>query len=142
MGKKLSTPPTRIVFDVTNHPARLSMVERLRGIQGYLTLRHLTVESYEREEYLLFSGFQEDGGALDQETMERLFPCEAQAVDETGVPEAALKRLAADAEQHARATVSRSLEQNSQHFHEAREKLEAWADDMVMAAEKALSDTK
>jgi regulator of sirC expression with transglutaminase-like and TPR domain len=38
--------------------------------------------------------------------------------------------------------VSRSLEQNSVHFNQAREKLEKWADDMVLSAEKALSDTK
>ena len=52
------------------------------------------------------------------------------------------QRLAAEAERHAKATVSRSLEQNSMHFNEAREKLEKWADDMVLSAEKALADTK
>ena len=40
------------------------------------------------------------------------------------------------------ATVSRSLEENSVHFNQAREKLEKWADDMVFSAEKALLDTK
>jgi len=34
------------------------------------------------------------------------------------------------------------LEQNSKYFNEAREKLEKWADDMVLSAEKALKDTK
>ena len=50
--------------------------------------------------------------------------------------------LNAEAERHAKATVSRSLEQNSVHFNQAREKLEKWADDMVLSAEKALADTK
>ena len=31
---------------------------------------------------------------------------------------------------------------NNQYFNEAREKLEKWADDLVLAAEKALKDTK
>ncbi|MDQ3668237.1 MAG: hypothetical protein M3410_17020 [Acidobacteriota bacterium] len=52
------------------------------------------------------------------------------------------QRLNTDAERHAKATVSRSLEQNSVHFNQAREKLEKWADDMVLSAEKALADTK
>ena len=52
------------------------------------------------------------------------------------------QRLNAEAERHAKATVSRSLEQNSVHFNQAREKLEKWADDMVLSAEKALADTK
>jgi len=38
--------------------------------------------------------------------------------------------------------VSRSLEQNNVHFHTAREKLEKWADEMVLSAEKALAETK
>jgi len=91
--------------------------------------------------YLLFSGFADDGAALDQETMEKRFLCGGRVVaaDDTPVPEA--QRLAGEAERHAKATVSRSLEQNSKHFHEAREKLEKWADDMVLSAEKALADT-
>ena len=45
-------------------------------------------------------------------------------------------------QRHAQATVSRSLEQNNTYFNAAREKLERWADDMVLSAEKALLDTK
>jgi organic radical activating enzyme len=51
-----------------------------------------------------------------------------------------MRRLVA--ERHAQATISRSLEQNNRHFQEAREKLEKWADDMIMAAERELKDTK
>jgi hypothetical protein len=103
----------------------------------------LRVDSYEPEEYLLFSGFTEEGVALDQETMEKMFLCSGRAVaNDEGTPEPQVQRLAGESERHARATVSRSLEQNSKHFQEAREKLERWADDMVLSAEKALADTK
>ena len=37
-AKALETLETEIVFDVTTHPARLSLVEALRGNAGYLTL--------------------------------------------------------------------------------------------------------
>ena len=124
-AKALPTPPGRIIFDVSKHPARVSVVEALRGKSGYLALTHLTIESYEREEYLLFSGFDEAGNTLDQETMEKLFGCSGQVGEEAGnIPLDFQERLAAESEQHARATVSRSLEQNNTHFNEAREKLE------------------
>ena len=58
------------------------------------------------------------------------------------IPAVVQKQLLAESEQHVRATVSRSLEENSVHFNQAREKLEKWADDMVLSAEKALADTK
>ena len=61
-----------IIFDVTSHPTRLHVIEALRGKTGYLTLTRLSIDSYEREEYLLFSGFDETGLSLDQETMEKL----------------------------------------------------------------------
>ncbi|MEA3486701.1 MAG: helicase, partial [Thermodesulfobacteriota bacterium] len=46
------------------------------------------------------------------------------------------------ANRHARATISRSLEENSRHFNEAREQLDKWAEDMEIAAGRELDDTK
>jgi superfamily II DNA/RNA helicase len=141
-AKNLATPPARVVFDITNHPTRLHVIEALRGKSGFLTLTRLAVDSYEREEYLLFSGFDEEGASLDHETMEKLFSCAGHTQSSDSLPESVRQRLTAEAERHTKATISRSLEQNSVHFGQAREKLEKWADDMVLSAEKALSDTK
>ena len=141
-AKALPTPPAEIVFDISNHPTRLTVIEALKGKAGWLTLRRLAVESYDLEEHLLCSGFVEDGPALDQETMERLFLCAARDIRPRPVPAEIAARLQAESERHAQATISRSLEANNRHFQEAREKLERWADDMVLAAEKALADTK
>ncbi len=141
-AKALVTPEAQIVFDVSHHPARIHAVEALRGQSGFLTLTRLVVESYEREEYLLFSGFDESGTSLDQETMEKLFGCAGRVEGDASIPCAEQQRLNAESERHAKATVSRSLEQNNVHFHAAREKLEKWADDMVLSTEKALADTK
>lgn len=127
---------------VSHHPTRLHAVESLRGKSGYLTLARQSIETYEREEHLLFSGIDDAGQSLDQETMEKLFHCAARGGGAVQVPEAIAQRLAAESERHAQATVSRSLETNHRHFREAREKLERWADDMVLGAEKALRDTK
>ena len=44
----------RIIFDVTNHGARLFAIEPLRGKAGYPTLIRLSIDSYEREESLLY----------------------------------------------------------------------------------------
>jgi superfamily II DNA or RNA helicase len=141
-AKTLETPSATLAFDVTRHPTRLSSVEPLRGKQGYLTLARLTVSSYDREEYLLFSGFDDSGTSLDQETMEKLLSCSASIEDSVLLPVPVTVRLSADSDRHAKATVSRSLEQNSKHFNEARDKLEKWADDKVLSAESDLTDTK
>lgn len=141
-ARNANTPAAEILFDISRHPSRIAVVEALRGKRGYLTLTRLTIESYEREEHLLFSGFTDDGAALDPETMEKLFQCGGHVAGTATIPDTVSRRLAAESERHAQATLSRSLEQNNRYFHEAREKLERWADDMVLSAEKALADTK
>ena len=141
-ARDANTPAAEILFDISRHPTRIAVVEALRGQCGYLTLTRLTIESYEREEHLLFSGFTDAGAALDPETMEKLFQCGGHVAGTATIPDTVSRRLAAESERHAQATLSRSLEQNNRYFHEAREKLERWADDMVLSAEKALADTK
>ena len=141
-GKGLATPTARLIFDISGRATRIALVEAQKGRSGWLHLQRLVIDSFEREEYLLFSGIGDDGRALDQETMEKLFHCEAKAEVLGPIPSDVQARLAAEAERHAKATISRSLETNNRHFQEAREKLEKWADDMVLAAEKELKDTK
>ena len=141
-AKNLPTPTTEIIFDVTSHPTRLHVIEALRGKAGFLTITRLAIESYEREEYLLFSGLHENGNSIEHETLERLFSCDGRVAGEQRLPESVQQRLADEAERHVKASISRSLEQNSIHFIQARETLEKWADDMSLSAEKALRDTK
>lgn len=141
-AKNLNTAPARVVFNVSQHPTRLHLVEALRGKSGYLMLTLLAIESYEREEHLLFSGFDQQGQALDQESCEKLFSCIAEINGAADIADRIQSKLVADSERHIKATISLSLEANNRYFNEAREKLEKWADDLVLAAEKALKDTK
>ncbi len=141
-GKTLDTPATTITFDISHHAVREPLVERLRGKAGYLRLSRLAISSYEQEEHLLFSAFDDEGVAIDQESCEKLFLCAGKPGGPATIPPTAVDRLTADSTRHAEATVSRSLEANNKHFHEARDKLERWAEDMVRGAEEALEDTK
>ena len=141
-GKECSTPVSNVIFDVSGHPARISVVEDLKGKSGWLILQWLVIDSFDREEHLLFSAFTDDGKAIDQETCQKLFRCRGNVAAEIAAPSIDEKRLADDADRHTKATISRSLERNSQHFNETREQLERWAEDMVLAVEKDLRDTK
>jgi len=141
-GKTYPTPVAKVAFDISNHPARITVVEALKGKSGWLILQRLAIDSFEREDHLLFSAFDDDGTMLDQETCEKLFNCQGRVLDPLDVPAGERQRLAANADRHARATINKSLERNSRHFNEAREQLDRWAEDMVLAAERELHDTK
>ena len=141
-GKQWPTPVNQVSFDITAHPGKISVIENLKGISGWLVLQRLAVDSFEHEEYLLFSGFDDKGRTLDQEACIKLFNCEGSVEPIAELPTEADQRLKKEAERHAAAMISRSLELNNRHFREERERLEGWADDMVLAAERELADTK
>ncbi|EKJ86154.1 helicase-like protein [Leptospira meyeri] len=141
-SKSLETPLADLTFSISEHPANIYSVEQLIGKSGYLTLNLLKIESYELEDYLLFSGFDDMGTSLDQETCEKLFSCLATTRKIESIPNDIHERLVAEGNRHVDASISLSLEANNKYFHEAREKLEKWADDMVLSAEKALKETK
>ena len=142
-AKTAATPLQRLVFDPSRNEARITLVESLRGQSGVLTLQKLSIDSFERQEFLLFSGMTDQGKSLDAETCEKLMATLA-TVDTTPVvlPDATAQRLQAEAQRHAEATVATSLETNNAHFNEGRDKLDRWAEDMVQAAEQALKNTK
>ncbi|MEI6518837.1 MAG: SNF2-related protein [bacterium] len=141
-AKKLDTPTAELVIDISKHATHIHAVEQLKDKSGYLILNKLNIESYDLEEYLLFSGFDDTGQPLDQETCEKIFSCSGRVVRNISLSDDIVDKLKSESQRHSKATVSRSLEQNSKYFNEAREKLEKWADDMVLSAEKALKDTK
>lgn len=142
-AKLAETPVQRLVFDTQKNEARITMVDQLRGQSGVLTLQKLTVDSFEKQEYLLFSAMTDQGKSLDQETCTKLMDVSASADSNleqlTDVIE---HRLQAEAKRHADATMAYALESNNKHFVEARDKLDRWAEDMVQGAEQALKNTK
>jgi hypothetical protein len=142
-AKSADTPVQRLVFDPSQNEARITVVENLRGKSGVLTLQKPSVDSFEKQEYLLFSAMTDQGQSLDQETCEKLMATVATLQsDFVAVPAETTSRLQKEAKRHADATVAHSLETNNKHFSEARDRLDRWADDMVQGAEQALRNTR
>lgn len=137
------TPLQRLVFDTQKNEARITVVDQLRSHSGVLTLQKLTVDSFEKQEYLLFSAMTDQGKSVDQETCVKLMDTVAATVpDAVQLPPAMVRRLQSETKRHADATIAHALETNNQHFTEARDKLDRWAEDMELAAEQALKNTK
>lgn len=104
---RAQTPPAEVVFDISNHPTKISVVESLMGQSGYMTLQKLTIESYETEEYLVFSGFSDAGKALEQEIIEKMFLCAGEN-NPTSIPTEATDRLQKEVAQHTK-SISQSV---------------------------------
>ena len=141
VAKALVMPIAQVDFDISHHPTRLSVVEDLKGQSGWMTLDKIIIDAFEREEYILLSGFTDAGVSVDQEVFEKVFLCSG-VVDSTICDLILPERLAAESVQRQKATMHQSLDANNRFMNEERERLEKWADDMILSAEKELKDIK
>ena len=141
-GQSLTPSTAKVVFDLSGYSAKVSAVEPLVKKSGWLMLSRLVIQSLDVQDYLLFSGFADDGAQIEHEVFEQLFKLDGRVVDELSVPEEVSTRLTNDSKQFASATTRKCLEENNNHFQERRMQLYRWADDVVAAAERNLSQVK
>ena len=139
-AKAIATNQQQLIFDYTNHPTKISVVEQRQGKSGWLILNKLMIDSFQREEYLIFTATQDDGSILEQEDCEKLFACFGKTIplNKNSQP----NNLPATQQRQIEAKISEVLEANNSHFQVERDRLEKWADDKIAGAEQALYDTK
>ena len=141
-GRKPQSLPAEIIFDISNHPTRISIIEEIKGKSGFLILQHLSIESFDNQEYLLFSAIDDQGNNLDQETCVKLFNCGGTQKRIDNIPSEKEDRLIIDSNRHVEAVIAKNLQQNNKHFTEACIQLDKWAEDMEKAVAKEMEDTK
>ncbi len=125
------TPVKEVVFDITNHPRKISIIENLKGKSGYLVLNKLNIQSFESADYLLFNAFTDDGQNLDQELCEKLFDVEAMSKNDIVIPYDIDKKLEQDAEQHIKATITKNEDLNNGYLKDEINRLNKWAADLI-----------
>ena len=128
-AKAETTPLARVTFQVTGHPTRIMVLEKLKEKSGWLTLTRLRINSLGEEEHLLFSGFQDEGESLDQETLRRIFSLSAKVNPLDSLPPPILRRLSTDASLTVQAQLEKTLQANTTQFNEEQDRLERWAED-------------
>lgn len=139
IGRRLDVPTAELTFNLSGYPHRVSVLDQLEAKSGWLELNLLELESFQREEHLVFTAQADDGTLLDQEACERLFNLSATVSGQAGESPATLVE---NARRQIEAALSKALEENDQYFQREREKLDQWADDQIQSAEQQLEDTK
>ena len=128
--KTAKLPPQHLVFKCTDGEVKISILDCLKGTQGWLQVKQVTISSFEMEDYLLFAGVDDEGTVLDPEQCQRLFSLEADVIntDNTITPE--VENLF---EQVYQGQYNLIAEENSKRNHtffdEEVDKLEKWSDD-------------
>lgn len=143
-AKSQETSTALLIFDCSNHTTKVSVAEKLKGQCGWLTLNLLTVDAFNRQEFLLFTAKTDNGQLIDNEACKRLFNLEAKVLaseqaNESRIQSSDLMELKT---RQVEAKLAEIMDQNNALFEVERDKLEKWAEDKTFAAEEALRDTK
>ena len=139
---KQDLPAQHITFNISDHPTKISIVNDLKGKSGWLKLNKMRIDSFDLHEELVFTAHTDGGIVLDQEACEKLFLCAAEENEVLKLNNADLEKITAEERLRHTATITRVMEQNNQFFREEHARIDKWADDMILAAEKELKDIR
>lgn len=120
-----------IIFDITNYPYQITNIQEMKGKKGYISFNKITIDSFEREEFVFFTGFLEDGTQLDEDTLSKMFRLSTIERPVEGIDNKIKDRLIADAEQYGKKIIIESEERNNQLLNDEISRINKWAEDKI-----------
>lgn len=128
-AKTLVTPSAELTFEYSASGKRIALLNHLIGKSGWLMCSHLSITALDVEDYVVLTGFTDDGTALDEEQIQRFFDLPASQQSEVAIP--------ADIESHlthlqiaSQKNILEALSQRNAHWFATEiDKLDRWADD-------------
>ena len=130
-----------LVFDFSGTQKKISILEPLIGKTGWLSVCDLTIESFEVENDILFSGITDDGMALDVEQCQRFFSLPATIKPNQGeVSGDVMRTLELIAGKQREDILQRNANRNAGFFDSEMEKLDKWAEDVKNSLEIELKE--
>lgn len=142
-ARRLITPVSEVHFDLSGHGTKISALANAEHRQGWLELSQLSLQSFASEEYLVLTALSDNGQVIDSEFSELLFRLHARVSETTPTLNVDLKnKLAATVKRQIQTALNKALDENNEYFQRERAKLDAWAEDMMLAAEQELEEVK
>jgi hypothetical protein len=139
-AKSRELPSASVTFDISNNPIKVSALEAHIGQSGYALVSTMSVDSFEREEYLLSSAITEDGNELNDEFTEKLFSLKSIHEEKVSIQEAIKVKLYANKEKQEVQIHEEINIKNNDFFDNEMEKLDNWADDLKISLEVELKN--
>ncbi|MCX6252632.1 MAG: SNF2-related protein [Bacteroidetes bacterium] len=129
--KTQEVPLQELIFDYTSSSRKISILEVLKGKQGWLQVKQISISSFEMEDHILFAAVDDDGNFLLPEQCQRLFSLEANIVDYESIVPNEVKNLMEE-NYHAQqiGIIEENRNRNHAFFDEEVDKLEKWSEDV------------
>lgn len=139
--KKKDLPPADLSFDLTGFEGNISILEELKGNQGWLGVVSVSVDSFESSDYVIAFGQTQDGKHLSEEQAKKMLTLPVNQVTQlqNDIDETIITLLLENRLQILLQSIS---EKDNNYLKFETEKLTKWAEDRMNAAELAIKETK
>lgn len=131
------TNKKRLIFNYNEAP-KISILERFIGQSGLLRLTKITIDSFEKEDYLIFSAVTNIGEALDADQCSKLFSISAEVSNLKN--QITNEKLNILYEQDKVKIIDKISKRNSKNFDTEMDKLDFWAEDRKKTLEQKLKE--
>lgn len=128
-AKSLPTPPCELTFDYSNSGKRIAILDSLNGTSGWLMCSLYSVSALETEDYLVLSGFTDNGGILDEKQIQRFFDLPCISDDKVSIPAEVESKLVELQTIKQKALLEELTQRNANWFEVEIDKLDRWAED-------------
>jgi superfamily II DNA or RNA helicase len=141
LGKALQTPYVEVAFDYAAGGRKIAALDPLIGSAGYLTAEVATFEAANHtEDHVVLAAIADHGVRLDKQQVQRLLSLPSTVTGQMPLPPPGeLSEALKDALERCR---NEAEARNQSYFETECRKLDAWAEDQMTQAEKALKDAK
>ena len=130
-----------LVFDYSGTQKIVSILEPLVGQSGWLRICNFSIQSFEKEDYVLMAAFTEEGMQLDNDQCHRLFSLMAEEQpNAVYVDQEVDNRLKALIAKQQREVLQENVERNATFFDDEMTKLDNWAEDVKNSFEIKLKN--
>ena len=138
-AKKDKLVPAEILVDYSNWGKQVTILKELVNQSGVLAVFEITIEALEKENYILFTGYKEDGAPLSDEQCYRLFSVEGKVLQE-GISLTMPYGLEIDLENRKSRILGDIEVRNAAFFDDEISKLDKWAEDLKKGLETEIKD--
>lgn len=139
-AKSLPTPPRELTFDYSNSGKRIAILDPLNGTSGWLMCSLYSVSALETEDYLVLSGFTDNGETLDEKQIQRFFDLPCISDDQVSIPAEVESKLVELQTIKQNTLLEELTQRNANWFEVEIDKLDRWAEDRRKSLQAELDE--
>jgi len=134
-AEKIQPNKGHIVFDITNYHYQINSIIEIIGKKGYISLSKIVIDSFEKEEQLIFQGMFDDGFPISVDVIQKMFRLDTVETENVLIPNEIIQRLRKDSLLHGNRILIESEERNNLLLNEEIARINKWAEDKIEAVQ-------